>query len=58
MAECTTQRRHRQREGEKQEQQPVENTCHEKRVALMPLNNQAGAAIDDCYPTAGCAWSR
>jgi hypothetical protein len=30
MAERTTQRRHRQREAEKEEQQPVENTCHEK----------------------------
>jgi len=30
MAERTTQRRHRQREAEKQEQEPVENTCHEK----------------------------
>jgi hypothetical protein len=30
MAERTTQRRYRQREGEKEEQQPVENTCHEK----------------------------
>jgi hypothetical protein len=55
MAERTTQRRHRQREAEKQEQEPVENTCHERRVSLMTLNNQADAAIDTCYPAAGCA---
>jgi hypothetical protein len=30
MAERTTQRRHRQREAENKEQQPVENLCHEK----------------------------
>jgi len=29
MAERTTQRRHRQREAENKEQQPVENSCHE-----------------------------
>jgi len=58
MAERAAQGRYRQREGEKDERQPVENSCHEKRVALMPPNNQAGVAPEPRHPAACYAQHR
>jgi hypothetical protein len=42
MSERTTQGRYRQREGEKEEQQPVENTCHEKEGSACAAEQSSG----------------